>query len=416
MWRLKRNGTRALAIAVVVLSGMGRSVLSETAFSAAVQRTTNDREADLVRALVDAARFDDALSLCRTKSRGADPEGDQQAKWTIRQSEVLTARQMASDRFDEVELEVVQAPVRALLAAYPDHRRSKFLESQLLASQRQAAFHAVLRAAVSPADDDVREMAARKLLKAMSDVLDLAGQVQDARALLDTNRDPASIPLIKDMVRLEQTLQVDAVSLALVQTELFDEGSADRIAAATKAEQAADDAIGRLPFGTAARNEVERLKVEAMFRAQQLDRADQAFSELARAMGEPIPAKLLSLLIRLRLAQGRVDQAGQLLLEFFGAQPESAPRSEAMDLARLEFLLRRNERDGVGNWLDAIQRRGGAYARRRAEAVSLSRLRAGSDTEGGPSLDPSLIAAQGQDWLRRGEPGRAGDLLAAAAA
>ncbi|MGI9469935.1 MAG: hypothetical protein ACR2NZ_00285, partial [Rubripirellula sp.] len=42
--------------------------------------------------------------------------------------------------------------------------------------------------------------------------------------------------------------------------------------------------------------------------------------------------------------------------------------------------------------------------------------RAGSDTEGGPSLDPSLIAAQGQDWLRRGEPGRAGDLLAAAAA
>ncbi len=30
-------------------------------------------------------------------------------------------------------------------------------------------------------------------------------------------------------------------------------------------------------------------------------------------------------------------------------------------------------------------------------------------------VDPSLIAAQGQDWLRRGNPGRAGDLLSAAA-
>jgi hypothetical protein len=32
------------------------------------------------------------------------------------------------------------------------------------------------------------------------------------------------------------------------------------------------------------------------------------------------------------------------------------------------------------------------------------------------SIDPTIVAAQGQDWLRRGNPGRAGELLSAAAA
>ena len=48
------------------------------------------------------------------------------------------------------------------------------------------------------------------------------------------------------------------------------------------------------------------------------------------------------------------------------------------------------------------------------EALSLSYLRNTEDAA--VPVDSSLIAAQGQDWLRRGNPGRAGDLLSAAAA
>ena len=418
MTRVDRSGHWLIVLLVVFTStvteiSVGRA---DAIFWQQVQRDTSDRDADLIRALIDVARYEDALGLCRTQSRGSNPKSDRAAKWAIRQSEVLTIRQMAQDQFGEAELEMVRAPVQNLLNAYPDHQRQLFLKAQLLVSQQQAAYHAVLRAAVSPADDAFREQAARRLLSAMREVLALVGQVQEARALLDVDRNAKSLPLISDLLRLEQALRVDAVSLALVQTELFDRGSNDRIASATQAEQAADDAIAQLPVGTQARLEVERLKVEAIFRAEQLDRADAAFRELARRYGEPLPPKLRSLQIHLHLAQDRLADAEEVLSQYFGDSAATAPRSQEMDLARLEFLLLGNQNEGVGKWLDAIQERGGAYARRRAEAVSLARLRSRNDGDRGPSMDPSLIAAQGQDWLRRGEPGRAGELLSAAAA
>lgn len=424
LFRCRRVGPQiCLVTSLACLLGVCevRSAWAKTTLSNPVRRGTNDRDADVIAGLIRDARFDDAVRLCLIRSRGCDPESDLAAKWAIRHSEVLTARQMASDQFGDTELVVVQGPVQSLLDQYPNHRRRLFLQSQLLGSRRQLAYHAVLRAAVSPADDDARESAARKLLAAMSDVLALADEVRDAGALLDSAQGNGSkpnttnLPLIGDLMRLGQRLQVDAVSLALVQTDLFEGGSPDRIATATKAEQAADDAIARLPFGSQARKEVERLKVEAIFRGEQLDRADLALRDLARMLGEPLNPKVLSLLVRLRLAQGRLGQAAQVLQQYYGDRPESAARSAEMDLARLEYLLIQNQRDGVGSWLDAIQRRGGAYARRRAEAVSLARLRLGP-SNGAPTMDPSLIAAQGQDWLRRGDASRGGDLLAAAAA
>jgi tetratricopeptide (TPR) repeat protein len=101
------------------------------------------------------------------------------------------------------------------------------------------------------------------------------------------------------------------------------------------------------------------------------------------------------------------------LQSYYGDDPESAPRSIEMDLARFEFLLRADSGRGSGGWLDAIQRRGGDYARRRAEAVALSLL--GRSEKANDTIDPAIVAAQGQDYLRRGDPQRAAELLAAAA-
>ena len=128
---------------------------------------------------------------------------------------------------------------------------------------------------------------------------------------------------------------------------------------------------------------------------------------------QPLGDRWVALQVRLDLAQQRYQSAAERLKGYFGDDPESAPRSIEMDLARFEFLLRAESGRGSGSWLEAIQRRGGDYARRRAEAVALSLL--GRSATSNDTIDPAIVAAQGQDYLRRGDPQRAAELLAAAA-
>jgi hypothetical protein len=382
-----------------------------------VGRATNDREADLIDALVRGGRFDDAEAICKSRLQGAVPHSDASAKWTIRHSQILTARQMGSETFEDADVERAQQPTVDLMKAYPGHRRQLFLEAQNLAVEREAAVHNVLRAAVSPATDTAREIAFQRLLRTTTAVLALADRIGDSRSQLESEPAAREFALVADLVRLQQELQVDAVSMALMQTELFPAGSDDCIAAATKAEQAADEAIAKLPSGTAARREVERLKVEAIFRAGQLGRAEAELGNLLRTFGEPLPPRVAAMQIRIDVANQNMPKAQARLAAFYGDAPKTAPRSIEMDLARLDFLMRSDQGSEVGAWLDVIEQRGGAYARRRAEAISLASLRATGNSPARPQMvDPSLIAAQGQDWLRRGNPGRGGDLLSAAAA
>jgi hypothetical protein len=382
-----------------------------------VGRATNDREADLIDALVRAGRFDDAEAICKSRLQGANPESDVAAKWTIRQSQILTARQMGSETFEDADVERAQQPTVDLLKAYAGHRRQLFLEAQNLAVEREAAVHSVLRAAVSPTNDAAREIAFKRLFRTTTAVVSLADRVGDSRSQLESGPAAREFALVADLVRLQQKLQVDAVSMALMQTELFPRGSDDCVAAATKAEQAADEAIARLPSDTVARREVERLRVEAIFRAGQLGRAEAELGQLLRAFGQPVPPRIAAMQVRVDVAKQSMLKAQARLAAFYGDAPETAPRSIEMDLARLDFLMRSNRAREVGAWLDVIEQRGGAYARRRAEAISLASLRATGNSQARPQMvDPSLIAAQGQDWLRRGNPGRAGELLSAAAA
>jgi len=403
-----------VSVCFVWLEVWSLPVFAMTPITKNVGRVTHDRDEDLIQALLNRGRFDDALNICRLRAVDLERQGDAAAKWQVRESRVLTARQMGRDTFGNEDLATVQRPVSDLLRSYPDHPRVLFLKSQLLDSEKSAALHSVLRAAVSPRNDQVQELATRRLLTAMAHVSSLAEEVQQKRSALESDRTAESRGTIADLLRLGQQLQIDVVSLGLVQTDLFPRGSADCIAAATKAEQLADDAITRLPAGTDARKEVERLRVEAVFRAAQYERCDVLLNELMPQFIGSLPPKLQALRVRSCIAQGQMAQAGKLLTDFFGDVPAAAPSALEMDLARLEFLLVANAGRGVGDWLDVIQRRGGAYARRRADAVSLWHLN--STGQSAATVDPSLVAAQGQDWLRRGDPSRAGDLLAAAAA
>jgi len=372
-------------------------------------RSTSDRDADLIDALIRVNRTDDGLRICRTGSKQVDPRSDQGAKWVILESQILTVRQLGRQSFGDAEIKAAQKPVVSLLGAYPEHQRVLFLEAQLLDVRKEAAIYLVVQASIL-SDRETKEKATRSLLLATTDIQALIRRTADARSELGRQGDRVA-GIDSDLNRLQQELGVDVVSLMLMQTELFPRGSDDCIAAATKAEQAANEAVARIPSNVPARIEIERLQVESMLRAGQAKRAATAFGDIIQSIDEARSPRMSALEIRIDLARDNERLAISRLSKFYGDDPRNAPHSIEMDLARLEYLLRFRS-DEVGSWFDAIQQRGGSYARWRAEAIALSRLGTG-DT---PSkIDPALLAVEGRNWLRKGDLKRAAELLAAAA-
>ena len=179
---MRRHAVRFM-ITLWLLANLAGAVCADDGWS--VERSTNDRNADLIDALVSAQRFEDGLSLCQMLSRGADPAGDVSAKWAIRQSQILVAKQMGQDRFDEAEIQAAAKPVTDRLSSYPEHRRKLFLMAQSSMVQRSAALHRVLRAAISPADDTARDEATQSLLRATVELESLIKEIAKVRVLLD---------------------------------------------------------------------------------------------------------------------------------------------------------------------------------------------------------------------------------------
>ncbi|TWU58047.1 hypothetical protein [Rubripirellula reticaptiva] len=390
-----------------------------------VLRQTDSAASDLIAALVRAGRFTDAESVCHdTTAANLDPMSDQAAKRVIRLSQISTARQFASGHFDDAATLAASDLVTEMLHSYPEHPRRLFLKSQSLAVRREAARFAVLAAVVS-ADSANQLAASESLLRATLASRELANEIADERTRLQTQRGPEVLGTLADLLRLEQESLVESVSLALMQTDLLSADpdiapEPDGIGAATQAEQAADQVLMKLPSGSTARHEIERLKTEAILRAGDRPRAAESYASLAKSLSKPYSATMLALGVRINMASGRLREAGKTLDTFYGDDPDTAPFSVEMDLVRLKYLLANSAANDattdtsvVVRWIETIGRRNGAYATRRAEAISLSRLQSGGVVR---DVDAALVAAQGRDWLRRGDAARAAELLAAAAA
>ncbi|MGB7326219.1 MAG: hypothetical protein WBD31_15200 [Rubripirellula sp.] len=389
-----------------------------------VLRQTDSAASDLIDALVRAGRFADAESVCRdTTDADLDPMSDQAAKRAIRLSQISTARQFASGGFDDAATATASDPVTEMLQSYPEHPRRLFLKSQSIAVRREAARFAVLAAVVSA--DSVKQLAASEsLLRATLASRELANEIADERTRLQAERNPDVLGRLADLLRLEQESLVESVSLALMQTELLSAEpdiapEPDGIGAATGAEQAADQVLMKLPSGSTARREIERLKTEAILRAGDRSRAAESYASLTKSVTKPYSATMLALGVRIDMASGKLREAGKTLDAFYGDDPDAAPLSVEMDLVRLKYLLANSvppdaavDTSVVVRWIESIGRRHGAYATRRAEAISLSRLQSDGTSR---NVDAALVAAQGRDWLRRGDAARAAELLAAAA-
>ncbi len=385
-----------------------------------VVRSTDDCESDLIETLIRLGRFDDALQVCRpTTSTDLERTGERDAKRAITISQILTARQMTQATFDDRAIALATEPVASFLSSIPDHPRRIFLNAQSIAVQRAAARFAILASAVASSGRSLDDTALASVVRAGEATRELADEVADTRSRLQTDRELASQPMISDLIRLERELLVESVSLALLQTESFSGSSpashGDVIAAATAAERAAEQALTKLPNDSQARIEITRLKIEAVLRAGQSQQASDQYDLLVQSTGtRPLSPAMLSLRVRIDLAADALKDAEHVLHQFFGDDPERASISVEMDLARLAYLLaeKSSDTDSISRWIELIGHRNGPYATRRAEVMALSKLRS---SDGETVVDASLIAAQGRDWLRRGESGRAAELLTAAA-
>ena len=172
---------------------------------------------------------------------------------------------MTKPRFDDPQIADAQQPITELLTAYPEHRRRFFLDAQLIRVQSEAAQHDVVELAVVPSTEQRIDQVLKRLSRGTTALLELAERVSDERAAIG-GRQSNRLAFIDDLIRLEQELRVDAVSLALMQTELFDRGSRDRLAAATQTESMARQASTLLPADPTARREVRRIELEEMIR------------------------------------------------------------------------------------------------------------------------------------------------------
>ena len=387
-------------------------VIAEGPWQQVVRRSTGDQEHDLIQELIRRQRFDEASSLCRLELKGEKPKSDRAAKWAIHLSRIATRKQCLTDSFDAAAVAEAQKPVTQLLSSYPGHSRALFLSGQLAWVEKEAARHDVLIASISPPSELRTEEVFRRLARVTRHVDDLAKEIAQARnELLNRNTTLVEKAIGRDLERLGHELLADIVSMSLMQTNLFPEKSRDLISAANKAEEDAEKALSVLPNNSGVRNEVDRMRVEAILRGGELERAEAELIGLVRQTNQPLPLKIQALIVHLDIRRDRLAQAEKRLQLFYGLSPDAAPRSIDMDLARLDYLISSKSRI-VGSWLESIEKRNGAYARRRAEAISLSKLRHSGTNA---IVDASIVAAQGKDWLRRNEPARAAKLLAAAA-
>ena len=397
-----------------------------------VKRSTVDPRADLLVALVRHQRFDEATDWCDAALQEVTDGSEEAAWWMIQRCRAETAREMTAEEFDDGAIGRAQRGLAGLLESYPDHPRRLFLLAEQRNVEFQAARHDVIAAAVIPelgslSHDDrparqgvsILDRGATRIARLSVELDRLIEEVRANRVGIDALRSGvADGDLRGDLVQLEQRLLVQRVELALLGSELFPEGSQDHVATSTLAETAATDAIGRLPPDSTGRLELQRLRALAALRSGDAARAAEVLATIPESSTQLPDPGLLAVTLLVDLASGRIEEAHHRVRDFYGPAPIDAPLSLEMDLATLRLRMASTDESlsTIGGWIDLIEQRHGGYARRRAEAMALAGLRGISDPEGLPAVaDVSLVAAQGREWLRRGNPSRAGNLLASAA-
>ncbi|EMI53531.1 signal peptide protein [Rhodopirellula sallentina SM41] len=262
----------------------------------------------------------------------------------------------------------------------------------------------------------------------------LASNRQELAEIERDGFDPKVTPRREELRKQQSLLWLARVELASLATEMFAERSPDGVALAEQSISRMQEALASFPNDGVVRAELLRLLAEAQLRAGDSDAAIRTTLHATRATAENASGDIgsaessdelvirtpaeLAFVIRVDLSKKDWNAAQEKLNQFYGRSPSMATRSLAMDLARLQFLLMKPTADdktrAIGNWLDVLEKREGATARRAAETM-VARYReyvhaSGGDTdvgqntgdEGSPSKqqDPRVLRADARYYLR----------------
>ncbi|QEG38441.1 hypothetical protein [Roseimaritima ulvae] len=395
----------------VVAIGLGLT-LSLARGDSLPRRQSADWQADLIRSLIDEEMLDSAEAICARHFASTEASTDDAARWAIRWSSVRAARLTSTADWQPQAASAARQPIEKLLQAYPDHARRPWLETQLGIVDMATVRHAVLALAITPGQQDLQARGLDFVRSALRQWESTGDQIQALNPAGD-----------EDLRALQQTLAIQRVEALLWRSRLFVSSSDDAIASATEAEQEARRALSQIGPGTRTHQRVMLLRAEALTAMGNPDQALQALDDVQSSANGQLSAEGLALQIRALMAKQDWNAAATQLNAYYGPVPERAPRSVELDLTRLAFMLakvdsgadaqgqREQRLAAVADWLDAIERRSGVYARRRGEAEALRVVRV--KPNGG---DTRLLAAEAARQLRSGNTRQAGQLLAQAAA
>ncbi|MEL6109647.1 MAG: hypothetical protein AAFU85_26865, partial [Planctomycetota bacterium] len=274
----------------------------------------------------------------------------------------------------------------------------------------------IIAASVSSIDETGQEDLLRRIARLQGDAERLQQKVEQRRDRLNGTQEGR---LRAEHERLARELGIQRISLAVMQTELFPEDSDDFRTASVDAANLARDGVAAFPDNTAAKRMANYWLAVCLLGAGDTETAGRLIRRVRSTSNADGAERWRALAIRLALVTNDIAAAKKLAAEFYGDTIDRAPRSSEMDFARLRILLRETDNgNAVAQWLDAIESRGDAFARRRAEAIAISTMGQASPRPTkmpSASTNPVIVAARGEDLTRRGDLAGGAALLRAAA-
>lgn len=383
-----------------------------------VSRVSLGREADTVHGLAKRRRYDQAIRWCDDRLAVLPARSEGHAWWACTRAKVQAQQAKQDGAFSKSEAERLCRPLSDLLVQYSDHPKLVFVQATIESVRLQSIATEVVQLAIETSDDERIDGILRLLIALDGRVEDLIRAAQSTMADDDQQHDQELVVAELSLLRLQA---------AMLRTELFAEGSRDFVASSAKSISLIEKVRSALPSASASRLEADLLHCQALLRGRSLDRATRALQATRRSLrdgsaGVDAESRWLAMLVELHLLQEDLDSARRRLDSHFGSVPEDATLDLPMDLARLKFLIesarsaseaRRSElTTKASRWIDSIGQRHDAYARRRAEAILLSRWESApiesavgsAGTPRGPSdVNAALLVLRGQQSLRDGQ-------------
>ena len=399
------------------------------------QRKTDDIAYDLLQALVRSERHAEAKWLCETKIAGSSKGGFARARWTCLLAEVLAKQHSsalfsasADDLVEQLDKAIVASvePINQLRVLGADSSIDVFPDAEVISIRRLLLRSAIIAASVSPPSQQRTTELISRVARLQSDTIDLLDRARD-RWSQSTTASDSKLPrdrkvMQSQLKRLVGELVLQRVTIALLQTELFKPATHDFRAAAAECIRLAKDAVLEFPDSAPAKQIARSMLADAYLRSGDQRSAKNLIDQTLATDSSELSSVWLALRVRQLLAEGRFSEARKTCDGFesnLTLTEIAEHQSIEMDFAKLEVLIAGDTSDAtVAAWIDTIARRHGEFARRRAQSVAIDWLReSGMSSQDGShrKVNPSLIAAQGEDLLRRGNAAQASQLLREAA-